>query len=269
MATDLAPSLLARFSIGRVLVEALGVFRRSFLRFLLIALALELLLLIPSPRDTTGVPVNELTGELDWWWYVVDLLAALVINGLRDAALIFGTLQLLRGYDISLGDLLRGLRFTVPIIGIAAFLQAPFVGMSLYEAVVSEQFDGVTFVIGAGAIAFVVISFLAAPSIVAERIGILAALKRSAALTKGKRWKLFALIMLCIIVSMMADFLVERFGPMLSGAGATMSPTFWFTQVVSPGLLAAFMAILSAVSYHAIRIEKEGAIAEDLVQVFD
>jgi hypothetical protein len=265
MATDLAPSSLAHFSIGRVLKEALRVFWRGFFQFVLIALALELLLLVPfSGGDTSEVPINEATGGLDWWRYMVDLLAGIVVNGIRDAALIFGALQVLRGYDVSLRDLFRGLQFTVPIVGMGAIVQAPFVGMSVYEAVVSEHFDIATFVMGAGAITFVVISFLAGPSIIAERTGVLAALKRSAALTSGKRWALFGLIMVCIIASMMADFLIEQLGPVHS-----MSPVFWLTQLVSPALLAAFMAMLSAVSFHVIRVEKEGVATEEIAGIFE
>jgi len=153
--------------------------------------------------------------------------------------------------------------------GVAAILHVPFAGADVYETVVSGDFDGISVIIGVGGIVLVVIWFLAAPLIVAERIGVLPALKRSAALTKGKRWGIFGLLMLTVIFFLLLDFVIGILVPTQSDAAAIGSPAFWLTQWFSPALLGAFMATLAMASYYVIRSEQEGATSQEVARIFD
>jgi hypothetical protein len=109
---------------------------------------------------------------------------------------------------------------------------------------------------------------VAIPAAVVERPGVLAALARSAALTRGRRWQvlggflaLFALIWvgsLVVQVAAMAAALPLGGGPFLA---------LLFSQGGS-ALFAALPAVGMSVAYHDLRLEKEGVATEEIVRVF-
>jgi len=89
-------------------------------------------------------------------------------------------------------------------------------------------------------------------------------LKRSAALTKGHRWKVFGLLALLSIVSIIVSQLVELalapFGNIvLSMLGTLIWSALW----------GAYYAIAVVVTYHDLRVAKEGIDIEQIAAVFD
>jgi hypothetical protein len=106
--------------------------------------------------------------------------------------------------------------------------------------------------------------YIALPCCVVERLGPFGSLGRSAALTKGYRWKLFGLIVLLAIV-----------GGILSGTISNVFLTTGIPAVYAIGQYAwqavylGFHSILAVVIYHDLRVAKEGVDTDKIAAVFD
>src|SRR5262249_48245058 len=105
--------------------------------------------------------------------------------------------------------------------------------------------------------------YVFAPVCVVEQKGPLSSMKRSAELTKGSRWKLFAIYIILILASLLA-------GGFIRLVLVSMSPIAAIAvQGILQGVWSAFNNILSVVIYHDLRAAKEGADIESIASVFD
>jgi uncharacterized membrane protein len=99
---------------------------------------------------------------------------------------------------------------------------------------------------------------------VVERLGPWTSLKRSAQLTKGHRWKIFGLMLLLIVVSLIGSTLIELalapFGSFILTSGASL---IW------AAIWGAYYAVAVVVAYHDLRVAKEGIDIEQIASVFD
>jgi hypothetical protein len=105
--------------------------------------------------------------------------------------------------------------------------------------------------------------FVGLPVCLAERLRPWASLRRSRELTMGHRWKLLALTLLLFTASLCGVF-VE---PWLFAAGGLVAGSV--VKLMWSGILNAFNAVLLVVTYHDLRIAKEGTDIERLAVVFD
>lgn len=105
--------------------------------------------------------------------------------------------------------------------------------------------------------------FVATPVCVVERLGPNASMRRSTQLTKGHRWKVFGLILLLVIISAVVSPLIE-FG--LAAISTTLSLV---GTLIWNGIWGAFYAIAVVVTYHDLRVAKEGINIEQIASVFD
>jgi hypothetical protein len=110
---------------------------------------------------------------------------------------------------------------------------------------------------------------LAAPALVLERVGVLAAVRRSVALTRAQFWRLFGIMLLTgVIVGMVGNIvaipfgLVGALGAGLVSQGAAGALFLVFSQYLSQILVAVvtrpFSAGVAALQYVDQRIRKEG-----------
>jgi hypothetical protein len=100
------------------------------------------------------------------------------------------------------------------------------------------------------------------PACVVERRGPWESLRRSRELTKGYRWKVFALALLLPVVSVVAS-------PIESVLTALAGPIAGLTgQLIWTGIAAAFSAIVISVTYYDLRVIKEGVDIERIAAVF-
>jgi uncharacterized membrane protein len=110
---------------------------------------------------------------------------------------------------------------------------------------------------------------VAIPVVMAEGTGIRASLSRSRVLTKGSRWKLLGLFLVAAIgvtiVSELISFIVELAVP-LSETGAIIQIVVGIALQV---ITTVFMAVVLAVTYHDLRVSKEGASTTQIASVFD
>ena len=113
--------------------------------------------------------------------------------------------------------------------------------------------------------------FVASPAAVAERLGPIAALSRSAVLTKGRRWGIFGLTFVVglLMVLLMLAYII----PMVQHPDLE-DPAGQFKQaaiviVLLAALFNTLTGIVAAVSYALLRQDKDGVTHEELARVFE
>jgi heme/copper-type cytochrome/quinol oxidase subunit 3 len=104
---------------------------------------------------------------------------------------------------------------------------------------------------------------VAIPACVVEQTGPWMSLSRSAALTNGNRWKVFGMMTLVIIISGIGAALIKL---LAKAAGATVG---LLAALIWNALFGAFFAILMGVTYHDLRVAKEGVDTDQIGAAFE
>jgi hypothetical protein len=172
------------------------------------------------------------------------------------AVLVYGTIRELRGDRAPIGDCIKGgLGVLFPVIGIA-----------IVEGLITVV--GLVLLIVPGIIAMAFL-WVTIPVAVVERPGIFASLRRSAELTKGHRWPIFGLVFLLLIFGAVVTFVIAMpFGGLTAYTQSGSTVLLLINLAVSAFFLALW-AVVTAVSYHDLRVVKEGVGTEDIAAVFD
>jgi hypothetical protein len=144
-------------------------------------------------------------------------------------------------------------------ISLSASMQAGFLG--ILPALILTVMMNVLQRIPLGGIAGAVIMciwFVAAPAAVAERLGPVAALGRSADLTRGRRWNIFGLSLL-VGAALLASFFVWIY-PAMDAAEEDLTalrrPAIFCA--IATAIVYQFTGIAEAIGYVLLRREKEG-----------
>ena len=105
------------------------------------------------------------------------------------------------------------------------------------------------------------------PAVVMEGLGPIAALKRSANLTKGYRWRVFGLILVFIILVFILQWSLNL---LLISVTTEVASVFFLTGIGYLGatIFGVLSALAVAYTYVALKIAKEGASVEELAAVF-
>jgi hypothetical protein len=229
------------FRVGQVFSRTWSVFSRNFLTFVLVTALPSLLpALLPWPPP----PGDPLLGVR-----IVALLLYIVLRTFAQAVLFCAAFQVMRGRPIDLVESARiGLRRFFPIVGIAiivpvlaglAALLFVFPGLMLYT-----------------------MWWVATPVCVVEHLGASDSMERSAELTKSYRWKIFGILVLLAFI-LIAGLGVAGAANLLSPASATAATAAWYAVWI------AFDAIFIAVTYHDLRVAKEGIDTDQIAAVFE
>jgi MFS family permease len=238
------------FRIGGVFSRSFAVYSAHFATFFLLGAvsALPALLIYWSELiQSSGRPASATTAIL----LVVAGLLGLIIGPLVQAAILYGAFQDMRGRRVSIGESLDvALRRFFPVLGVAIC---------------------VSFAIGIGIILLIVpglifasMFFVAAPACVVERLGPFKSMRRSRELTAGHRWKVFGLLLLLTIVNLIVVNVLKL------GLGAMAGPILALIALLIWGALyGGFSALIAVVSYHDLRVAKEGIDIEQIAAVFD
>jgi hypothetical protein len=192
---------------------------------------------------------------------IITTLGSLVLTMIATGAITYGTVKELRGQHAPLMNCIGvGFAKLFPVIGTAMLF-----GMALVGGFILFVIPGIF---------LLCMLWLAIPSVVIEGNGGMAALKRSKALTDGYRGQIFTVLAVLFIINLVVVKLLERL--MLSGADLASQDTIMThigqTMMLSFGvgiLFSAATAVANAVTYHDIRLEKEGVDAEALAAVFE
>jgi hypothetical protein len=281
-----------RFSAVTVIRSALAITWRNLFRFVGIVVAItiptvvltalaKLLLLsgvTPGPGGTVDISHN---GPAVLFLLVASLFGMLAYL-LSQAAIVFGTLETMRGRDAGIGaclsQALAHLSRLFPaglllffgggaLAGIIGFFIVQIFGKGggpSGPAVQDLRTALAIFSIAAMVVAFAVFTmvWVFVPAIVVERAGPIAAFKRSIALTKGRRWPVAGIVLLLFL----ANVLVSALTRAVMANGAPMGG--FALNLIAALFFMALAAVLSAVGYAHLRAEKEGTALED-ARVFD
>ena len=167
------------------------------------------------------------------------------------AVVVYAAFQDMRGSKVRLGT----------SVGIGLSRLLPVIGASIGVGVVTGV--GVLLLIVPGLIAMAML-YVAVPVCVVEKLGPFKSLDRSAALTKGYRWKVFGIALLPVLVGAIVAAIIATALSPLAGPMAAALGQFSFEAIFN-----AFEAIVAVVTYHDLRVAKEGVDIERIAAVFD
>lgn len=261
------------FRIGRVIGHSFGVFRRNFVGFSILALLISLLqelffLFYPNSAALKAPEVGFGTVAVA---YLVWVSIWLLIESLTTAAVVFGTFQDLRGSKVRivkcithgvatmLPHIAASLLYTIVLwIALALFIVPGFF-LADWLATMLPHIEAIVFLIVL-ALSIVPGFFLYVmlrayvPTRVVEDRRILGSFGRSAELTKGRRWRIFGLtlVVLAVIIP------VAQLLPWAVFAALGFHGVASIVAYVMQALVAAFSAVVGAVTYYYLRAEKEG-----------
>ncbi len=236
------------FDMGRVLSRAFGAIGRNAALFLGLAAILS-----GIPQLIAGlwrVDVGEFAGPVVIAAVVGGLLAW-VGSAVLQVAITRATISDLVGERPSFAGCLKaGFAMLLPMIGLT-ILQGLGIGLGFMLLLVP------------GIMLYVAWS-VAVPAYVQERIGVVESFGRSRALTKGSRWKIFGLLLVCWIVILI---LQAPTGLLTAAAQTPTSLSILITTAV--GIVTSMvLCTIQAAIYVELRDVKEGAAPSDLETIF-
>ena len=178
----------------------------------------------------------------------------MVLCTLGSAVILHAAFQDMLNRPVNLADSLKvGLRQFLPLMLLSPVAAAPLV-------------LGLTLVI----IPVLILSvipftrwFVAVPACAVERLGLVTSLLRSRDLTKGRRWRIFGLVLLLLLLSLVVPLLELA----LSAVGGQISVVVG--DLISIAIVGASSSVIITVTYHDLRATKDGIDIEQIAAVFD
>jgi hypothetical protein len=207
-------------------------------------------------------------------FWVMTGLALLVMLGIYVIGLgvaLFGAFQRLRGQPLRpLAALQRVLTRFPPLFGLGilwglGLIAAIFFGGFLFW-IVAMALRGFAMVLApaayAPAIFLFVIWLVVVPACVVETLGPVGSMLRSSDLTSGYRWKVFGIFCL-LIISLIAGYVIHRILWYSSPLLAFIVVAAWYV------VLFAYWNCAIIMTYHDLRLAKEGVDTEQIAAIFD
>jgi hypothetical protein len=252
------PRVGETFTVGGVVARSVSVWSRNVIAFGAVSLlawvpAMGIVFAVLTSFDLPdGSPGDE---ALMWTTLAVFVCSTLLASGVVAHA----ALQPLDGGRLRLGLALQvGVRRALPVV---------VVGVAGAAATAA----GAALLVVPG-LALAAATWVAIPAAVAERVGILAALRRSFELTRGRRGAVLAAMATTAVLAtglVLAARVLETAalrrisGPFGIDAAAGLATVVLYSTVLT------FPAVAPAVAYHALRAEKDGPAQAELARVFD
>jgi len=247
------------FRIGQVFSRSWSVFTGNFFTFVMVTGVASLpALLVPQP--TPASPDNPFQ---NLGLTLFGSLLMIVLGTVAQAIVLYGAFQVMRGRPIDLAESARiGLRRFFPIVAIAICVSV-LAGLASLLLVVP------------GVIVYLM-WFVATPVCVVEQLGPFASMGRSRELTRGHRWKLFGLSLLILVPAIIVSAIVGAIVLSTMGTGGFLAMSTAMTgtlgkvvNMVWSAVWTAFFAIVIVVTYHDLRVAKEGVDTEQIAAVFE
>jgi hypothetical protein len=266
-----------KFRLGEVFGMSFSLFGRHLVVFVLLAA------IILSPFYLMLLPmiVINVDSNVRYIFGLAMMPMVVICPPIASGVITYGVAKDLRGRPVLMYEALKVLfrRFR-PIIGVAISLLLLIPVCILLVGIVSPIlaiFFSSAFSEPSALIVLMMIFlalgysifFVAAPVCIVEQVGIRVSLSRSRVLSKDHRLQIFGALILIVVadvtVGMMTSTMVRRIG-VDAGLIAVDTVRFiasFFVQAV----FVAFLAVVSAVSYHQLRVAKEGV--DGIASVFD
>ncbi len=242
-----------KIEIFDVISTSFNVLIKNFVPFFILALIITappLIINLFILPNISGIGVN---GE-----YIISAGAGLIdflFTYILTAALVYGTLLSIKGEKVTIGNALsHGLKRFLPILGIGFVLSILIMVASVFFFI--------------PALIVVAIYIVSVPVTVVEKLGVFASMQRSADLTRGQRWRTFGIALVGLVIWMTPTFVIGFF------LGATENSDFFLNEMPIIDYLynsigSAYFSVVVAVTYHKLRMTKEGLNLKDLAAVFD
>lgn len=246
------------FRAGRVLNRTFSVLGRNLLPFCLVTAVAGLPNVLLVGQQTAAAGSGRMAG-----WMFLGIAISVVLNALSQAIVLYAAFQDMRGLRVNLIESMKiGLRRFFPVLGVA-ISAAILTGLASILLLVP------------GIIVYTMV-FVAMPVCVVERLGPWKSMARSATLTKGHRWKIFGLALVVMLVGLIVvvagGFAAAMVAIMLKSFAAGSVPLSVLARVFSflwTAVWSAFYVIMVVVTYHDLRVAKEGVDTDQIVAVFD
>ena len=246
-------------SAGSIINRSLAIYLKNFVPFTSLMAAMHapiviyIYLVLQDGPEAFAVNAPRIT--------IITSLGSMILTMIATGAITYGTVKELRGQHAPMMNCIAvGLAKLFPVLGTAFLFGIALVGGFL------------CFVIPG--IFLLCMLWLAVPAVVIEGNGGIPALKRSIELTEGYRGQIFAILAILTIINWVVGTALEKVvlsGGNLSNPAAVMEhlgQTMMLSFAVGIFFSAA-IAVANAVTYHDIRLEKEGVDAEALASVFE
>jgi hypothetical protein len=241
--STVAPVAEGEFRIGRVFSRTLTLLSRNFPIYFVVAAvaALPSVLLQHSGADKDTAAALPLLG----------LLGMVVLGPLSQAIMLHTAFQDMGERRINLSEAMRAaLGRWLPLIGLTIC-----VGFGVAVGFILLIVPGVI---------LMTMWYVANPACIVERLGVFASMARSSELTKGHRWAIFGVMILLAIASGVMAAVIKAVLDLTGSTGLVISGTLAWTALAS-----AFGAIFVVVTYHDLRVAREGVDTRQIAAVFE
>jgi hypothetical protein len=272
MTLQVRASLGAPFSIGRVFKDSFRVLGRHLVAFMPLAAITDL----PWALGYRPNPAESFVGaeQVAWSRLLIDPFLSVALSALLQLAVLFAALRTLRGERAKPADFVRGIRFIPAVVTASVILGLPGFASQLMQAMIPPNgtIGGIVMMVsGLATMILVIVLWVVTPSIAAEGRSLREGLARSVQLTRGRRWKLFVLlasvgILMTVGLAVIAVAFNVPFAMLAMLDLTTVPGALYFALAV---VASAYSAVLVAVSYYHLRIEKDGVDTDQVAQVFD
>lgn len=237
--------------IGATLSETFAIFGRRFVPLVLFMLAILIPLYIVAYGAGYAAASSGAASQV--MIYVVMGISAIVgaIAGLLgQSAGIVAVVDHLSNRPFALGTALSIVMRRLPAI----------LGVTLLTTL--AMLLGIVLLVIPGFIVMTIF-YVAVPACVVERVGATQSLGRSRFLTKGQRWRIFAIVLLVLLASAALSYVVRLVAGPFGMIPRLVIDLLWRSVSM------AFGAVLSAVVYYRLRMLKEGVDIAAIANVFD
>ena len=234
------------FRVRAVVGRSASMLWRRFPSFFVVGLVASLPILLIA-KTQTSVPAGP--GDLSrLLWEMLGFILLMMFSTFGHAVIIHATFQEIRhGGRVGLVESLNvGLHRFWPLLGFT------LVGLTTLLGYMLLVVPGLI---------LSTLWFVGLPACIVEQLGTWTSLRRSMALTKGHRWKIFGLLLLLFAPGIVSTLVQTRLAP---------SPIVRaVTELVWTGIWTAFTATIAIVTYHDLRMAKEGTDFDQIAAVFD
>lgn len=246
-----ASSAGTALEIGATLSETLRIFGRRFVPLvLLMAVILVPLSAVGFAAGYTLAANGGATSTNMVILTVITSLISIVASLLGQSAAIVAVVDDLRNRPFSIGTALSvSLRRLMPILGVTILSTLAIMLGTLLLVIPG-------FIV-------MMMFYVAVPVCVVERAGATDSLGRSRSLTKGQRWRIFAVVLIVGIVAAIVGGLITYMASVAGTIPKVIADVIWQTMTT------AFGAVLTAVVYYRLRMLKDGVDISAIANVFD
>jgi len=252
MAVDSIPSL-GVFRVGNVMSRAWRLFTGNILFFaavpflsyvIVFVAAMAFMLVAAFAGFASNVAAVTVVGV------IVGVLLFMGLYMIGEAVVLLGAFQRLRGEPLRVGEALeRAFARLFPLIGLSILW-----GLGIMIGMVLLIVPGLI---------LLCIWAVVVPACIVERLGVTASMSRSAELTAGYRWQIFGLLVLLGVINWIGSLIIQLTLGLAGSTLASIGSFIWLS-----GWTGYWNCVL-IMTYHDLRVAKEGIDTEQIASIFD